>query len=353
MILVKRLLVAFAIVFICIIAIVGLYRYTSFSMYSGGFNRKIIFSNPRLLQTVDLKVSQNYFSGLSVNHLYIANYSRTAMLQEYDIFSSQVMNFYVGKPDTGRIAWKMIHSQVDSPNVYLMEGWTPSILNANLSEKFTHRVNLHPPNFTSSLALTPGSFLLRSFEKSLNQYILSKVIIDKADSSKFVLEKEGEGVFSLDGFLLKGVNGGRIVYVYFYQNKFHCLDSNLKILYTAHTIDTIRHAHLKLSEIESEHKITMSAPPFIVNNAACLNSHYLLINSLVCADNEDRDRFESSSVIDVYSLSSGHYLSSFYLNNLNGKRLTDLRLCGDTLFALYDRYIGVYTIHNQLPVNRD
>ena len=118
----------------------------------------------------------------------------------------------------------------------------------------------------------------------------------------------------------------------------------MKLLYTGKTIDTISHARIKVSKIASDGTITMAAPPLRVNKGACANDRYLFINSNLNANNEPYDVLDSADIIDVYDLDNGKYKLSFYLPNLGGKKVNDVKVYGNRLVAWYGRYLTVYQL---------
>jgi hypothetical protein len=112
------------------------------------------------------------------------------------------------------------------------------------------------------------------------------------------------------------------------------LDSSLNIKFRAHTIDTIQTAQIKIGEIETSNQITLSAPPLFVNRQSCAYNSQLFINSRLKSDNETIKAFRENDVIDVYSLTKGQYLRSFYLPLQNSESLREFRVVGNKIILL-------------------
>ena len=200
---------------------------------------------------------------------------------------------------------------------------------------------------TLSLPISNTSFALRTFDPKLRQYVLAK------DRTGFphiafapgVLQKQTEGIFSTDGMLRYAPDLSSLIYVYHYRNQFICTDTNLNILYRGKTIDTITQAQIKVSEIESENKFTLSAPPLFVNKLSCTWKNWLFVNSALEAKNEMKNNFDVSSVIDVYDLRNGSYKFSFYIPDYGKKKIRAFAVNNNALIALYDNYIMTYNLN--------
>jgi len=134
------------------------------------------------------------------------------------------------------------------------------------------------------------------------------------------------------------------LYIYFYRNQFICLDTNLNIIYTGRTIDTNSVAKIKLAEIKSENKKTFFTPPKVINKFNCVAGESIFINSTLNANNEDNSFFRTHSAIDVYSLKTGRYCYSFYLPEIEGKKIQSFRVIDKTLIAIQGRYLVTYTL---------
>src|SRR5690606_14246049 len=99
--------------------------------------------------------------------------------------------------------------------------------------------------------LGPASFALRSYSMKSKGYELAK---EQTDSPYFafeydILEKQIDGLFSVNGMLHYNKELNRVVYLYSYRNQFMVLDTAMRLLYRANTLDTIAHAHIKVAHI--------------------------------------------------------------------------------------------------------
>ena len=158
------------------------------------------------------------------------------------------------------------------------------------------------------------------------------------------IRKQSEGVFSTDGILRFDRVSGRYVYMFFYRNQFICIDSNFNLLYRGQTIDTNAHTKFRLVSIPYQNSTAFASPGFRVNRVGCINQDWILINSDLQADNEEKDIFSLYAVIDVYGLKSGRYHYSFYLPKGNGK-ITDMAILHNDLVVIQNQKLIIYPLN--------
>jgi hypothetical protein len=292
------------------------------------------------VKILDLHYNSYYIAGGSGRDIYLGNYTAPAhvLVVNYALTDTQHLQLTIDDRNTLVLNSSML--TIDSPDIYMLEGRTPEMLSGTLPSGLLHRLpdSIH---FISSQPLSPTSFVIRVFSDRLQQNILAKQVsgISGVRPAPEVLERQLDGYFCTDGMLQYERDAGRLVYTYFYRNQFICLDTNLKVLNRYHTIDTISHVQIAVSDLPSEGITTISAPPLTVNLKSCIASDRLYINSGLLANNENKKEFDRWSVIDVYSLTNGKYEFSFYLPDYRGKKMKNFRVFDHTLVALYDHYL--------------
>jgi hypothetical protein len=312
-----------------------------------GFIRLFPPHRVNFVNSTDLKYMGYYPAGATQTNIYLANSNATDQLivMNYDFKDSQ--HIELNTPDANKLAWKTLNIAVDSPDIYMMDGFTPSIIHLHFPFFSGERYSLKRMPFISPIPLSPSSFAMRTYDKIHRQNTLVKETVNplKIVNSEGALQKQIDGSFCTDGMLLYNKKASRLIYIYFYRNQFVCLDTNLNILYRNNTIDTNSRAKIQLTTIfyPSGHETTMSVPPVYVNRKACTDRDWIFVNSSLLANNEEKKVFDSHSVIDVYSVQNGAYQFSFYLPDHNKKRITDFRVFNNTLVAIYENYI--YTFH--------
>ncbi|MEJ0031507.1 MAG: hypothetical protein WDO15_14545 [Bacteroidota bacterium] len=95
----------------------------------------------------------------------------------------------------------------------------------------------------------------------------------------------------------------------------------------------------------------MSKPPLVVNKGTGIDGKYLYVHSNLTARNESVDYAKNNSVIDIYNILDGHYVCSFYIENINGTRLQSFKVKNHVLIAVFPEYIARYDLNREhLPI---
>jgi len=207
---------------------------------------------------------------------------------------------------------------------------------------------MHP--FSESVVAGNSDFVLRAYQKFKGRWDQAFTRWDPVKNIFFteenVSEKRGDAGFSTDGMLLFDKSTSRILYVEYYINQFICMDTLLQVLYKRQTIDTFSNTVIKVSLETTPYSktITNGSPLHQINLESKAVNGKLYIHSATPAKNESSKEFRSNAVIDVYRISDGHYLGSFYIPEFKGERLKDFEVEEDKLIVLYDNYDAVYFI---------
>lgn len=325
----------------CMVALYGLTEYRTTS--PNAFIRKLPPFKIKAEQVKDLKSGQLYIAGGQGNLIYLGDSYTKNLLFRLDLKTLKSSRVLL-KAAKGFKVLEDAYVQMDSPAVFLMDG-THARVSVGSTTDYTLTRSMSTPNFTAAMALSPNSFLFRTVNGK-NENVLVKqgakhtlVVKDR------LLRKQIDGLFCTDGILLNVPHCNKVFYVYYYRNQFLCLDTNLNLLYQGKTIDTNSQAKIKLGRIKSENQITMAAPPLYVNKQATANEGYLLIRSVLKADNETDKMHETAAAIDVYAVKDGRYQFSFYLPDFNGEKLTDFKVYDKTLVALFGHYIYTFKLN--------
>ena len=78
----------------------------------------------------------------------------------------------------------------------------------------------------------------------------------------------------------------------------------------------------------------MGAPPLVINKFSATYKNLLFINSERIGKYEDRNMLKHASMIDIYDLNSGNYISSMYLYNVDNQSISSFMVYGNHLFTL-------------------
>jgi len=294
------------------------------------------------IKFIDLKKSGYYFAGTDSIYTYLGSYSINNEILRVDFhkgdYTKEILNAppdlmvssgsYLSIEEQRPILWDGIKSEV----------WTGD--DNHLLLKYKDQVS----SFTKGILISAASYILLSINKKNENELIRQERSGQQKTGRGLLQKQIDGLFCTDGQLIKVPNSNKIFYTYFYRNQFICADTNLNLLYRGKTIDTNNYAKIKVAKIKSTNQLTLASPPKIVNKHTDANEKYLFIHSGLKADNETDKMHVESAAIDVYNVKDGKYKLSFYLPNFDGKSISDFRVYGNNLYALYDHYLYKYQL---------
>lgn len=291
----------------------------------------------------DIGYGQFYIVGIDKKYIYLVNSIASNELLLIDRALKDTLHLKIEGPDLLKI-YRGAKILIDSPNIYLADGLKPAILNGNLEDKKINKI-IKTPFFTASLLLSSNTFILRSIYQGQNILVKQDVGSPIIKQAKSLLQKQVDGIFCTDGSLIKVPNSDKIIYTYYYRNEFICADTNLNLIYRGKTIDTVCTAHIRIGTISSDHQLTLAAPPLYVNGQCSATRERLFVHSVRKADNEIGEILDQVSIIDVYLVENGKYQFSVYLPNFKNIKMTDFKVFGKQIIALYDHYIYTYQLN--------
>lgn len=315
--------------------------------YGGGFERK--FRNEIVLdhKVADLTYNSYYIAGTTSDRVYLGNYSAPRHLISISTSLEDTAFLTLKLPSRTKFIESGLQVSVYFEKIFASETLTPAILEGIVNDWQMECWTIPKTKMLSAPAIISStSFVAKSYDPSTQKSILTKISMT-AETPSYdadVLEKQIDGLFCTDGFIVHDPLSARLVYIYYYRNEFICLDTSLQVLYRAHTIDTVSKAHLKVSMISSEKTRTLSAPPVVVNKRGFISNEKIYIHSALISDHEDRKSFEGSFVIDVYFSLTGRYSFSFYLPQVAGNSLNSLSVTDNAIYTIQDHFLVSYSI---------
>lgn len=181
-----------------------------------------------------------------------------------------------------------------------------------------------------------AKFALRTQSKVNQNYTLA--LLDLQQSPRVtmipdILQKQIDGVFDSDGFLIKKQNSDELIYTYSYRNEFMVMNRDLQLQSRLHTIDTVKTAHIKITTLKDGRR-KMSMPPLKINRANTANRNIVFIHSTSMARNEAAKTWNEVSVVDMYFSDRQEYAGSFYIQNRKGEKLSKMIANDEYLFVI-------------------
>jgi len=291
----------------------------------------------------DIKYDSYYIAGFSGSNIYLGNFVAPLRVLSADMGLSDTAKLKINVDHLNILKLRRPLLSIDSPNFYLTDGIRPAILRGKIGEWKASRYMYDSTFFTDAIPLNSNSFIVRSVSRD-KQNLIGKVSRVKPHV-KFeteILKKQVDGLFCTDGMLNYNKDLNMLVFVYYYRNQYITMDTSLIVLAYGNTIDTISQAKIKVGRYNSGHAITMASPPLLVNKKSCVYRDYLLVNSDLLANNENKELFDRAPVIDVYNLRDRKYKFSFYL--FGDGQFSDFKISNDQIVALFGHHLFTYKL---------
>ncbi|RAV29469.1 hypothetical protein DN748_08180 [Sinomicrobium soli] len=336
-----------------LLVLVGLYAISPLNnreIYRGSFSRDFTPENTIIQKAIlDLGVNSYYISGLTEDEVYLSNYTAIRHLLRMNISLKDTQHIQLKiKGLDSVVRSQQFRTKIEPPYFYMAHGIAPALLRGKVDQWEAHRFMPDSIYFTSAVPIDSNAFAVRYYSKTQDSYELG---VETAESPYFrynhnLLQKQAEGFFSVDGMLHYSKDLDKIIYLYKYRNEYMLMDKKLNLLKRYNTLDTISQANVQVKKVNSENSFELTSQPALTQRMSSVSGKYLYINSGVLAQNEDEDQFTKNSVVDVYDLTKGEYLLSFYLPPYKNKGISDFKIINNKLITIQDQYLISYDILN-------
>lgn len=313
-----------------------------------GFRRNYKQNNLKNLCLQDLTHNSFYIAGSDYKSLYLGNYMTPDLMLIINTHNLDMdtvkLNFLTNKHMTK----PEMFIRVDSPYVYLFYGKHPLILRGKIQDQKLTEYIVDGPKFYSHFGfpLSNSSLVVKTYDSNKQQYTLSKIsenptlIINNPKS----IEKQLDGIFCTEGLVSYQKKNLKLVFTYAYRNAYTILDTNLNITAKGQTIDTNTRVKIQLEAVRSDQQIVMAKPPLFVNLITALDQQVLYVKSKLKASNENYTNYNQNTIIDAYDLNDQFYKYSFYIPNINDKRVSDMVIANNHLFVIQGQYLSKYQL---------
>lgn len=299
-----------------------------------------------VIKQYDLDIGYNsyYIAGFDNYLLYLGNHTAPWHLLQVHLGTQDTVHIRM-EPIDKELRYRSLETKVLPPHFFVMDGTMPFILRGRTDSWKAWPWMEGTAYFTKAIPIDSNKVFVRTVSARTRKTILG--LIEKTRSFKILLdttllEAQIDGVFDVDGELVRGGDGKRVGYVYYYRNQFITMGTDLKDDKRHRTIDTVQHAQLQLATANKKGQIQMQAPPLTINKTACMNTNLMLIRSDRLGRNESRDMLDKAAIIDVYNHQKNTYDFSFYLYDINKQKAREFVLHGNHMVALIGDRLSVY-----------
>ncbi|MDF0716984.1 hypothetical protein PY092_12550 [Muricauda sp. 334s03] len=293
---------------------------------------------------LDLGFNSYYFAGFDQNILYLGNYLAPWHVLEINLNTKDTFHIKL-VPTNKKLQFRSLMVKVKPPYFFIMDGTVPFILRGKIGEWKAFPWMEEEAFFTKALPLDSNKIYVRTQSASTQKSTLG--IIKKTSEFQVlldttILQQQVDGIFDVDGIMVKSPDGQHTGYVYYYRNEFMLMDSELGQLNRQRTIDTVQSAQIQVAKENRKGMVQMKSPSLLVNKAACLSEDLMLIESDRLGKNDNLDGLEQSTIIDVYNHKKRTYEFSLHLDHIKKEKVKEFSLYHGQLMALIGNQLSVY-----------
>ncbi|HEU4791811.1 MAG TPA: MauE/DoxX family redox-associated membrane protein [Flavobacterium sp.] len=338
--------------FICFTFIVGLYISSDDLMHNENpFIRRFIQGASIKMEEKDVKSTSLYFAGSENGKIFIGDNLAPLHILEYDSLLHQTEHYKI-KLERENFPFRSVQVRIAPPYFYVTDGTVPVIFKGNISDwKASIIMDNNSFYFSKAVIIDSSTIAFRARQQITLDNILGTFNFKDGLTvipTTSLLEKQIDGFFDTDGTMHYDKESKKFVYTYFYRNQFIVADNTLKLLYRGKTIDTTAHANIKIAFIKSTGERKFASTPKVVNNLSAISGNLLFINSKLIGRYESRAMWKKATVVDIYDVNKGIYLSSIYLYNVEKLRANDFTIIGSNLYVLVGNYLHHYILNRNL-----
>lgn len=348
----KSIFLVVCIIVLCF-SVIPFYQRFFLKQDRNGFERKIIKTTYKVVNSIKLPSSSCYFAGEPNEELYLKDLQTANVIFIADLTLSNIKKRAYNVPDEISVRKRKVNIGIVGTSVFI-SGNLAGNLNIYSLANPTGTSYKNPKIWFDQTTLASNTTVigrgLQTIKGNLQIQVINFNYKKSRVKSKYNLSAEAENVFSVDGQLQLDNMSKDLFYMFFYKGSFLCLDTNLNLKYEAKTIDTITSSSLKTATLsariknKTETKTTQSTPRNVINRSYTLYQNHLYLISSLKADNESLSKFRDNQIIDVYTCESGKYLYSFYVPKFKRTKLRELKIHDKSLFAIYDDFLVGYKL---------
>jgi hypothetical protein len=314
---------------------------------AGSFVRKTDKLKLADMKVLVIKHDFNILSGCTDQELYFTSHRIGEVIRsDWSLQPRDTVQFSIPN-ELSRKASNQFFTTIDSPYINFYANNLSAIIRCNIDNKGVEILKKPDEIFTRAVAIDSDLYLFRQGDKNTRDQTFSvwqqgSQVVEKKVN---FLEVLGDGGIATDGVLKVDRLHNLYAYCYYYSNRFFIFDSSLSNVKQFRTIDSYNKFQVKAGDVENN-SYTNVSPAVFVNCCISIENDLVYINSEVRAKNESQSQLRDSTVIDIYNMKSGEYLSSFYIPRINNERMSDLNVVGNKLIASFSNAVVTAKINN-------
>lgn len=297
----------------------------------------------------DLGLNSYYFAGINHDTIYLGNVTTPLFVTKIDTAFKTIsrIKVQINQPE---LPFRDIHIKVRPPFFFVTDGTVPSIFTGDIKDWKARNHKGRVPFFTLADPIDSLHILLRLTSFTKKQNTLALYSLDKGkilSQNTSILDKQIDGIFDTDGMMISNDKLNCVHYIYYYRNEFLTADKKMQLIKRGKTIDTVSKAEIKVAQL-SQGEREMSKPPLIINKASAVFGNLLFIKSKRIGRYEDEKILRDASILDVYNLNDGSYISSVYIYHINGMEMSSFKVVENRIYAISGHFLTVIKLHKKI-----
>lgn len=339
------LLLVLTITGICIVAL--LFAFSEKKMHrNNAFIRRYIPHPIEKLGEYDLKYNSYYIAGINSGKVYLGNVTTPLQVMALDTFLQKADTIRI-KLDNMTLPYKAVNVSVGPSDFFVSDGTVPVILHG-LKSNWLAKTFSQEVFFTATTRLDSARIGIRiangSTLKNSIGVLSPRDTIHEKDLPLYELPAQSDGIFESDGQLLWNSQLKKMIYTYFYSNRYFVIPPSLKKIAQQHTIDTVTSPTLEVLHFNTSGQSKLKGNASIINSYAATYGQYLFIKSSRLGRYEPQEMLDDASIIDVYNIPENQYAFSFYLYNSEGKETTAFHIAENSLYVIMEDKLVKYKL---------
>lgn len=314
---------------------------------NNAFQRRYPHHPSEKIKELDIQFNSYYIAGFYNDSIYLGNHMAPSHLLVTDLDLTDTIHIRLDITESERYPFSNVNAKINDSNIYLMDGTVPIIYKGKIKERIVSPYIKESAYFSRISIIDSTGFVVKSMSNKTSKYVLGKIETGGEGSVRLcddLLEAQIDGVFDTDGMILNNYQNKQLIYVYYYRNEYFITDYDLNLIEKRKTIDTISKAQLEVISYSTNNTRTLKGNQVIVNSKSATYGNYLFINSPRLGKYESKDNLKHASIIDVYNLTDGSYLLSFYLYHHNRVNIKEFKVYKNKIYALIENEIIVYEL---------
>nr|WP_235004572.1 DoxX family protein [Aequorivita antarctica] len=302
------------------------------------------------IKSHDLGYSSYYFAGIESDIVYLGNSTAPLLLTAMDtaLTGTSVMKVQI---DNMGLPFRRVRIEVSRNQFFVFDGIVPIIFKGSIHNWKANTFIYKPYYFSQAIILDGNSLAVcsQSSEDKKNMLgILSRDSVFRPIYNPLLLRSENDGVFDTDGQLLWNNSLKKLIYMYYYRNKFLVVDENLELIYQGKTIDTVNQVSLDITNLKRSGKKKLNPNTITINNNAATDKNLLFIQTDRLGKFESNRILEEAEIIDVYDIDKKTYVFSFYLYRPSNLHMRSFMVRDLKLYALMGSKLISYKLDTKM-----